>query len=71
MRTPDRLIAHYELERRLTDRLRNAPHDERSSVYSEVYAELFRALPDHPQTLAKQARARGRPLANGRCWHDT
>ncbi len=59
MRTPDRLIAHYELERRLTDRLRNAPHDERSSVYSEVYAELFRALPDHPQTLAKQgARAR-------------
>ena len=48
-RSPDRLIAHYELERRLADRLRSAARDERSRLYAEVYSELFNSLPDHPQ----------------------
>lgn len=48
-RTMDRLIAHYEVERRLADRLRAAPRSERAHVYSEVYSELFASLPDHPQ----------------------
>ena len=48
-RPPDHLIAHYELERRLADRLRAAPRDERSRLYSAVYSELFNSLPDHPQ----------------------
>jgi SAM-dependent methyltransferase len=48
-RPPNRLIAHYELERRLADRLRFACRDERSRLYTEVYSELFNSLPDHPQ----------------------
>ena len=48
-RTPERLMAHYLLERRLADRLREADASARSTVYGEVYDELFRSLPDHPQ----------------------
>jgi SAM-dependent methyltransferase len=55
-RPPERLIAHYELERRLADRLRAASRDERSQVYAEVYSELFNSLPDHPQKTAIGAR---------------
>lgn len=51
-RSPDRLIAHYELERRLADRLRNASPEDRPSVYMQVYAEMFAALPDHPMQRA-------------------
>lgn len=51
-RQPERLIAHYELERRLADRLRSASREERSRLYSAVYTELFNSLPDHPQKAA-------------------
>jgi len=73
-RPPERLIAHYELERRLADRLRAASREERSRLYTEVYSELFNSLPDHPQRtatsgrrdrIAKQVRFL-KPLA-GRC----
>jgi SAM-dependent methyltransferase len=40
---------HYETERALADRLRAAPPDQRAAVYGEVYDELFRSVPDHPQ----------------------
>jgi SAM-dependent methyltransferase len=56
-RPPERLIAHYELERRLADRLRVACRDERSRLYTEVYSELFDSLPDHPQKTAVDSRA--------------
>jgi SAM-dependent methyltransferase len=55
-RPPERLIAHYELERRLADRLRAAGRDERSRLYTEVYSELFDSLPDHPQKTASGSR---------------
>ncbi len=55
-RPPERLIAHYELERRLADRLRAASREERSRLYSEVYSELFNSLPDHPQKAAVGSR---------------
>lgn len=45
----DRLFEHYTIERKLADRLRAAPPDQRSKVYGEVYDELFRSIPDHPQ----------------------
>jgi SAM-dependent methyltransferase len=56
IRPPERLIAHYELERRLADRLRSARRDERSRLYTEVYSELFNSLPDHPQKTAVGSR---------------
>jgi SAM-dependent methyltransferase len=54
-RAPDRLIAHYEIERRLSDRLRGASSSERSQVYAEVYSNLFDSLPDHPQKTSGQS----------------
>src|SRR6266481_5807770 len=48
-RPRERLVAHYLLERRLSDRLRDASRDERSKLYTSLYSALFEALPDHPQ----------------------
>ena len=56
-RTPERLIAHYALERRLSDRLRHAPRDARGAVYTEVYRELAASLPDHPQNVVARSTA--------------
>ena len=50
-RSPERLMAHYVLERRLAERLRTSDSAARSTVYGEVYGELFRSLPDHPQNM--------------------
>ncbi len=55
VRPPERLIAHYELERKLSNRLRAASRCERPLVYAEVYSELFDGLPDHPQKSAGTA----------------
>ena len=52
-RSPDRLVAHYVLERELSDKLRNASRPERSSVYTSVYEQLFASLPDHPQRITR------------------
>jgi SAM-dependent methyltransferase len=48
-RCEERLRAHWEIERELADRLRNADREERSVLYGQLYDELFRRVPDHPQ----------------------
>lgn len=48
-RTIDSVRNHYVIERKLADRLRAAPADQRATVYGDVYDELFRSVPDHPQ----------------------
>ena len=53
-RTPERLYAHYVVERALADRLRLADKAERAQLYGEVYDELYRSVPDHPQLTSKQ-----------------
>lgn len=58
-RAGDRLRAHYVLERALTARLLNSSRSERSHVYTEVYAELFKSLPDHPQHTVDRAAGDG------------
>lgn len=50
-RPVERIRAHYMLERQLAQRLLNSSRAERGHVYTEVYAELFRSLPDHPQHI--------------------
>jgi SAM-dependent methyltransferase len=57
-RTPDRLIAHYLLERQLAEQLREAPSEERTRVAGEVYSRLFAELPDHPMNHAVGERPR-------------
>ena len=53
-RSAKQLREHYALERELADRLRRAPRSERPGLYSEVYDELFRRLPHHPQLQAAE-----------------
>lgn len=48
----ERVRDHYRIERELSDRLRNATREERNTLYGEVYDELFRRVPDHPQHVA-------------------
>ena len=55
VRTPERLRAHYKVERRLADRLRRAPDAEaRRRIFATMYDDLFREVPDHPRLLARQ-----------------
>lgn len=58
VRPVDRLRAHYEIERELAARLRASQPEERGSLYSEVYTELFARLPDHPQHKADPEKRR-------------
>jgi SAM-dependent methyltransferase len=51
-RSAERLYYHYQVERELGDRLRNAPRTERARLYRSVYDELFRRVEDHPQVTA-------------------
>ena len=43
---------HYAVERALADRLRKAGRSERLTLYAELYNELFKSVPDHPQVTA-------------------
>lgn len=49
MQTKAQIREHYEIEQLLAGRLRSASRDERRSLYTEVYDELFRRVPHHPQ----------------------
>lgn len=53
----ERVREHYLVERELADRLRNASREERQTLYSEVYDELFRRVPSHPQLQWKDDEA--------------
>jgi hypothetical protein len=58
-RSADRLIAHYQLERRLADRLRHATPTEQGTLYGQLYSELYAVITDHPQhTAARNADSR-------------
>lgn len=52
-RTPEQLRQHYDVERELADRLRRASKDDRRTLYSAVYDELFKRVPLHPQHTNK------------------
>jgi SAM-dependent methyltransferase len=52
-RTFERLRVHYELEKLLALRLKQAPEQERPKLYAYLYDELFKKIPDHPQLTQK------------------
>lgn len=64
-RSPERLRAHYEIEKSLADRLRAATKEERALLYQSVYDDLYKAVPDHPQ-LARKAKRSERSIEVGR-----
>jgi SAM-dependent methyltransferase len=56
-RPADRLIAHYEIEVVLAEKLRRSTRENRRSTYREVYSELLKKVSDHPRiTRAHDAR---------------
>lgn len=60
-RSPDRLLAHYLVERELADRVRRAAGwEERKAIFSTMYDDLFARVPDHPRLAARGADTRGR-----------
>jgi ubiquinone/menaquinone biosynthesis C-methylase UbiE len=62
-RNAAQLREHYALERDLARRLHDASADERSALYAEVYDELFRALPHHPQLQRRASQLREQGVA--------
>jgi len=62
VRTPEQLREHYEIEKEAGDRLRRAGRDERAAMYSQVYDELFRRVPKHPQLTEQNTAERERKI---------
>jgi SAM-dependent methyltransferase len=59
-RSFERVKDHYVIEKQLAARLRSANRNDRRHLYSELYDELFRRVPDHPQLTSKaDAETRG------------
>jgi SAM-dependent methyltransferase len=52
-RTPERLLAHYLVERELAAA---ATVEERRAVFATMYEELFRRVPDHPRLTQRAAK---------------
>lgn len=52
-RTEKQVREHYEIERGLADRLRNASKKERRALYTSLYEELYRLVPHHAQSTIK------------------
>ena len=48
-RPKEQIRAHYEIEREIAEKLRGSTPEERQTLYTSAYDELFTRLPDHPQ----------------------
>jgi SAM-dependent methyltransferase len=60
-RTPERLRAHYLVERGIADRVRAArTPEERRAIFATMYDELFSQVPDHPRIDAKASASASR-----------
>jgi SAM-dependent methyltransferase len=60
-RPPERLRAHYLVERRLADRIRESKSaEERRAIFATMYEELFSQVPDHPRIAARNASTESR-----------
>jgi SAM-dependent methyltransferase len=56
-RTRDQLWQHYQVEKELAAKLRNASRLERRQLYSTAYDDLFRRVPHHLQLARKNSPA--------------
>jgi SAM-dependent methyltransferase len=64
-RSPERLKEHYIIEKELASRLRNSNKHERAHLYSDLYDELFRRVPDHPQLTIKADSTKNKKVLPG------
>jgi SAM-dependent methyltransferase len=56
-RSASQIRDHYEIERRLAHQLMSASKQERRTLYSSAYEELFRLVPHHPMLTRKTSAA--------------
>lgn len=49
----EQLLEHYEIEKALAARLKAASKEDRKRLYAEVYDDLYRRVPYHPQLVQK------------------
>lgn len=63
MRTAEELRQHYEIEKELANRLRRSRREDRAALYSQVYDELFRRIPKHPQWTNQNTEAQERKVS--------
>lgn len=54
---------HYRVEKKLARKLMNSEKEERKALYAEVYDELFRRVPKHPQLIEKRDYRQRREMA--------
>lgn len=52
-RTESQVREHYEIEKKLADKLRKSTKKERSILYTKLYDELYQLVPSHPQLTRK------------------
>lgn len=63
----EQIAHHYEVEKRIADRLRRSSRDERREIYRTMYDELFAEVPWHPR-LTKCEDVELIRAANARKW---
>lgn len=63
IRTEEQIREHYEVEREIADRLRNSTAEERRTLYTAAYDELFARLPHHPLLTSGSEIEKQRQLA--------
>jgi SAM-dependent methyltransferase len=59
-RTLEQLANHFRVEKRLADQLKAADRSSRRAIYSTMYDELFRLVPDHPRLTRRSSEERSR-----------
>lgn len=52
----EQIREHYEIEKELANRLKNASKKERMSLYCEVYSEILKRVPSHPHNTDNEAK---------------
>lgn len=59
-RTLDQVTNHFRVERKLAEQLKASPRALRCSIYSTMYDELFRLVPDHPRLTRRSSEQESR-----------
>lgn len=54
-RTVEEIREHYELEKGLASKLRNASREERRSLYGSVYEAMYKGVPQHSMLTRKES----------------
>jgi len=61
----ERRRRHFEIERRLAQRLRTSTREERTALFKDLYTQLFQELPDHPRLTRRDSEEASRKNVAG------